>query len=94
FESDEFSELKLSGIIDTMAGFPDRHLPTWDNQNPYIQSHRTRFPDRRVDLILLNASAGLNFNVELSEIVFTIPDSKNIYVSDHYGVSSVLRLKI
>lgn len=92
FEADEFSELKQSGVIDTMTGFQHQHLPTWDNKNPYIQSHRTRFPDRRVDLILLSASACRDLKVESSEIVFTLPNSKNIYVSDHYGVSSVLRL--
>ena len=32
-----------NGFQDLMEGKPDQDKPTWDNTNPFIQSHNTQF---------------------------------------------------
>lgn len=81
------------GIQDSMRGFPDEDQPTWDNQNPFIQSHWTKFSDRRVDMILTTSSNKNFCVVENTSIVLKEVGAENLHVSDHYGVICEVRLR-
>ncbi len=55
---------------------------TWDNRNPFIQSHSVRFPDRRIDYIFMRGREQL----ASCEVVCNTPAAGGLYPSDHYGV--------
>ena len=59
---------------------------TWDNRNPYVASAEHKLPDRRIDFILTRGSGPLLKDLVSCEIVFTKPNSKGFWASDHYGV--------
>jgi len=76
------------------AGFEDlfsRLRPTepgltWDNQNPFIQSHSTQFPDRRIDYLLLRQRDRKPLRPIQCEVACNVPTPEGIFPSDHYGV--------
>jgi len=78
--------LRKAGYKDTLKGTPDENLPTWDNANPFIQTHRERFPDRRIDLILANASFLKTRPLKTARIVLKEKNAQGLHASDHYGV--------
>ncbi len=61
---------------------------TWDNRNPFIQSHSVRFPDRRIDYLFLK---GGGLTADRCEVVCSVPSTGGMHPSDHYGVLAVLR---
>ena len=83
----EVDRLKNQGWVDLYKeANPGSGDLTWDNQNPYAKGASVALPDRRIDYIWTkNASICLG-NPESVEIVFTEPDPRGIFASDHYGV--------
>ncbi|GEM_PF-1940236 len=65
---------------------------TWDNRNPFIQSHSVKFPDRRIDYLFLWKNAGQWFTPAKCEVVCQTPNPEDFFPSDHYGVLVSLRL--
>ena len=64
---------------------------TWDNRNPFIQSHSVQFPDRRIDyLFLRDPSARLT--PTRCEVACRTPTAEGLYPSDHYGVLAHFQL--
>ncbi|MBI1978068.1 MAG: endonuclease/exonuclease/phosphatase family protein [Candidatus Omnitrophica bacterium] len=59
---------------------------TWDNQNPFIQTHSVKFLDRQIDYLFANQNFLAQHPLETCEIVFNHPNKKGIYPSDHYGI--------
>ncbi len=59
---------------------------TWDNQNPYAASAHHPLPDRRIDFILARGSGSGLKDLVSCDLVFTRPDPKGIWASDHFGV--------
>ena len=67
------------------GGFSDLYAGggiTWDNQNPFIQSHSVRFPDRRIDYLFLRGK----FPAGRCEVACREPGAGGLHPSDHYGV--------
>ena len=86
-ESAAVQELKHSGFKDVYAMLhPNKNEWTWDNRNPFIQTHRTKFPDRRIDFLFFNEAFAQKSKPKKCEIVFNRADPEGIYPSDHYGV--------
>lgn len=83
------------------AGFTDlfaRRNPgengwTWDNRNPFIQSHSVQFPDRRIDYLLLREETQGRMRVEHCEVVCRTPNAEGLFPSDHYGVRAFLQME-
>lgn len=93
------------------AGFTDLHARlhpsepgvTWDNRNPFIQSHSVRFPDRRIDYIFMrypvpDTDKGSRYSSPLltpltCDVVCNHPSPAGLYPSDHYGVLALLEMK-
>ncbi len=74
---------------DSLAGTVDEKRPTWDNANPFIRSHKEKFPDRRIDLILAGPEFLKLFPLNTARIVLndSLPASAGVpFVSDHYGI--------
>jgi len=72
------------------GGFTDLHAGggiTWDNQNPFIQSHSVRFPDRRIDYLFLRGELPLSG----CEVACRITGAGGLHPSDHYGVLAVFQ---
>ena len=65
-----FSDLQADGGI------------TWDNQNPFIQSHSVRFPDRRIDYLILRGQ----LSPARCEVACRERGAGGLHPSDHYGV--------
>ncbi len=65
---------------------PEEPGLTWDNQNPFIQSHSTQFPDRRIDYLLLRQRNNLPLRPIQCEVACNTPTPEGIFPSDHYGV--------
>ncbi len=69
------------------AGFTDLQAGTgcitWDNRNPFIQSHSVRFPDRRIDYLFLKDPRS---TVRDCRIACDRPNAAGLFPSDHYGV--------
>lgn len=78
----------------TAAGFSDLHTRlapgdpgiTWDNRNPFIQSHSVQFPDRRIDYLFLRDRAPSRLVPNRCEVVCRAPAPGGFTPSDHYGV--------
>ncbi|MCM8795060.1 MAG: endonuclease/exonuclease/phosphatase family protein [Candidatus Omnitrophica bacterium] len=76
------------------AGFSDLYSQfhpldpgiTWDNRNPFIQSHSVRFPDRRIDYLFLHKNAAGLLPPTRCEVVCRAPAANGLHPSDHYGV--------
>ncbi len=86
FHSGPMTKLRDGGLTDTMLGMPDENAPTWDNQNPFIQTHPAKFPDRRIDLILADDPFLKHHPLVHSSIVLNQKGPDQMYPSDHYGV--------
>ena len=83
--------LKEAGFADLFGQLhPEDPGITWDNQNPFIQSHSVRFPDRRIDLIFVHEETLRGLACRACAVACHHPDAEGIYPSDHYGVLSSL----
>ena len=70
------------------GGFTDLHAGggvTWDNRNPFIQSHSVKFPDRRIDYLFLRDPLSLFLPVRC-EVACRERGAGGLHPSDHYGV--------
>ena len=84
----------------TASGFSDLHARlapgdagiTWDNRNPFIQSHSVQFPDRRIDYLFLRDRASPRLIPNHCEVVCRTPAPSGLYPSDHYGVLADFQL--
>lgn len=59
---------------------------SWDNRNPFIQSHLAMFPDRQIDYILVHESESKILKTVQCQLAFNQANEKLIYPSDHYGI--------
>ena len=85
--------LAESGFRDLFATLNRSELGiTWDNRNPYIQSHSVRFPDRRIDYLFLHADAFTHIHPRSCQVVCRNPEMSGLFPSDHYGVLATLDL--
>ncbi len=66
---------------------------TWDNRNPFIQSHEVKFPDRRIDYLFLHEKALTGLKPTQCEVVGRIPTAEGLFPSDHYGVLATLGVR-
>jgi endonuclease/exonuclease/phosphatase family metal-dependent hydrolase len=102
-QSPAVQEIKKSGFVDLFELIhPDEAGLTWDNQNPFIQSHNVKFPDRRIDFLFAGGGRkrGQVVSEDLSpfpqgsvkscKVVFNRPDARSLYPSDHYGLLAEL----
>lgn len=92
-ESQTIQTIKSGGFKDLFElGSKGQKGITWDNANPFIQSHETKFPDRRIDYLFLSG-AFVNTRSALScRVAFNRPNHEGIYPSDHYGVTAELKI--
>ena len=92
--SEPIREIKDAGYLDLyeLCGKDTKAL-TWDNQNPFIQGHSVKFPDRRIDFLFAYKSLLPRLEIQNCEIIFKQPNVKGIYVSDHYGVLAEIKIK-
>ena len=90
-ESAAVQQLEHEGFVDLyqMDG-PDQSAVTWDNKNPFIQTHSVKFPDRRIDFLFANQMLLSQLSSSSCRIVLNRADQNGIYPSDHYGVLSEL----
>jgi len=79
--------IKNAGYLD-LFGFlhPDKSIVTWDNRNPFIQTHSIKFPDRQIDFLFFHKTLLSTFQPKTCEIAFNRPSPNAIYPSDHYGL--------
>ena len=76
-----------SGFTDLFGSLhPSEVGITWDNRNPFIQSHSVQFPDRRIDYLFLRKDPSSRLEPMACEIVCNVPGMEGLYPSDHYGV--------
>lgn len=64
---------------------------TWDNRNPYAAGAKHILPDRRIDFILARGSGPLLEDLAACDLVFTKPNAKGFWASDHSGVLAQFR---
>lgn len=62
---------------------------TWDNANPFIQSHSVRFPDRRIDYLFLKEAALPETRLVSCEVACRTSNPQGLFPSDHYGLLAV-----
>jgi endonuclease/exonuclease/phosphatase family metal-dependent hydrolase len=85
--SPAMQELKHSGYRDVYEMLhPRKDAWTWDNRNPFIQTHSTQFPDRRIDFLIVDETFIKKNKLKKCELAFHHPNAKGIYPSDHYGL--------
>lgn len=85
------ARIREGGFTDLFGHLhPDEAGITWDNANPYIQSHAVRFPDRRIDFLFLRQDPAGPFKPARCEVVCQQPFAAGGYPSDHYGVLAAL----
>ena len=86
-QSKPIQEIKEKGYCNLLElASPNGLRITWDNQNPFIQTHSIQFPDREIDFIFADQEF-LRLNpLKTGKLVFNRRDPKAIYPSDHYGV--------
>jgi len=70
---------------------PDENKPTWDNKNPMVQWHKDRYPDRKLDQILVNPAFEKLFTCKDCYITCTKPNANGITPSDHYGLLALFK---
>jgi len=63
---------------------------TWDNKNPYAGGAFHKLPNRRIDFILARNTGPLLKHLISCDRVFTEPDPKGIWASDHFGLLTEL----
>jgi len=81
--------MREAGFSDLFAALhPEKPGITWDNRNLHIQSHTVRFPDRRIDYLLLR---GKELKPARCEVVCDVPAAGGLCPSDHYGVLADLQ---
>lgn len=91
----DFNDIPESAAIQTVlhAGYCDlfRHVNpnhpgiTWDNQNPFIQGHSVKFPNRRIDYVFLDQKLSSQAVMSCA-VAYNRPNAANMYPSDHYGL--------
>lgn len=75
------------------SGFTDLHAGggvTWDNQNPFIQSHSVKFPDRRIDYLFLRDPRSLGTLLRC-KVACRDRGAGGLHPSDHYGVLALFQ---
>lgn len=67
---------------------------TWDSRNPYCleSSQKHHLPDRRIDFILARGEGPLLKNLVSCDLVFTRPNEKGVWASDHLGVLTEFKI--
>jgi len=91
-ESAPIQRILSAGFRDLFAlTHPGETGITWDNQNPFIQSHSVRFPDRRIDYLFLHEKVLKTLTPIEVQVVCQTPTPEGLYPSDHYGVLASLR---
>lgn len=91
-ESTPIQRIRASGFSDLFAAVhPDDPGITWDNRNPFIQSHSVQFPDRRIDYLFLPQEAFSRLAPIQCEVVCQTPNAQGLYPSDHYGVLAAFK---
>ena len=82
--SEPIRRILNNGFVDLYAAAnPADPGITWDNRNPFIQSHSVVFPDRRIDCLFLR---GTTLKLDRCEVICKKPGPNGLYPSDHYGV--------
>lgn len=84
-ESSPLEQIRAAGYENTLQIHHPEAI-TWDNRNPFIQSHSVRFPDRQIDYILVHESASKILKTVECQLAFNQANEKRIYPSDHYGI--------
>ena len=86
-QSSPIQEVKRAGYFDLLELLhPGEQKITWDNHNPFIQTHSVKFPDRQIDFLFLHQELLAQHPPQISEIVFNRPNTEGIFPSDHYGI--------
>ena len=86
-ESAPVQEVKRSGYHDLYGSLhPNEAGLTWDNRNPFIQTHAVKLPDRRIDFIFAQERLLTTSPSKICSVVFNHPNSAGVYPSDHYGL--------
>ena len=85
--SKPIEEIKEKGYHNLLElASPNSLRITWDNQNPFIQTHSIQFPDREIDFLFASPEF-LKLNpIKTCKIVFNCSNKDGIFPSDHYGV--------
>ncbi|MBI3317630.1 MAG: endonuclease/exonuclease/phosphatase family protein [Candidatus Omnitrophica bacterium] len=94
-EAQRPSVLKIleGGFSDLFARLnPGNPGITWDNGNPFIQSHLVRFPDRRIDYLFISEESFRRISPVRCEVALRGADPDGTHPSDHYGVLGTLDL--
>lgn len=65
---------------------PEEPGITWDNAHPYVQMASEVLPDRRIDYLFLRNGKKVWDRLQSVDLVFTRPDPRGIYATDHYGI--------
>ena len=86
-ESDEIKWLvKELELVDAFGYLhPDKPGFSWDNENQFAGSHKPPLPNRRIDFIFVRGKE-LVENLKGCCLVYTEPDRRGFYASDHFGV--------
>lgn len=91
-ETEVIRRIREAGFVDLFARFHGNDPGiTWDNRNPFIQSHSVKFPDRRIDYLFLHENAVDWAEPIGCEVACQAPNPEGIYPSDHYGVLATFR---
>jgi endonuclease/exonuclease/phosphatase family metal-dependent hydrolase len=76
-----------AGFTDAFAALhPKEPGITWDNEHPYVRMASEVLPDRRIDYLFLRNNNEVWRRLRSVDLVFTRPDPKGIYATDHYGI--------
>lgn len=75
---------KMRDLFDELH--PKEKAFTWDNRNPYAAESFHKMPDRRIDFILARGSGPLLKDIVSCDLVFTEPNTRGVWASDHFGV--------
>ena len=80
-------QLQDADFLDLFATLhPEEPGITWDNRNPFIQSHSVHFPNRRIDYLFLRKEALSTFPLATCKVTCRVSTPEGLYPSDHYGV--------
>ena len=83
-----------AGFLDLFpVAHPNNPGITWDNQNPFIQGHSVKFPDRRIDYLFLHRKAIQWMKLESCQVICRAPTPEGLYPSDHYGVLADFKIE-
>ena len=97
----DFNDVRGSTAIEEIerAGYlnlcqlchPDSKNVTWDNQNPFIQTHSVKFPDRQIDFLFLHQKLITPNTIKSCNVILNHPNPNGIYPSDHYGILAEIK---